>query len=289
MGIQPDTGAGPMLENIYRTLPNFRGKRRIARHLFEKRLKQTRDLVVKGKYGTSYKLPNLSEIIAFDIFVNGIYEEDTHRFLMNHVPKNGCLLDLGANIGAISIPLCKRRSDIKVLCVEAAPWIFEYLKYNVEKNQLGNQIKILNKAVSNVEGTALPFYSPREEFGKGSLAPVFTQEAVMVECATIDGLRKTFDLPSISLIKIDIEGFEYFAFQGGRQLLTSGAAPDIIFEFVSWAEEQTNMAKGSAQKLLMEFGYTLYHLEDEKLIPISNIILDGGASIFATKRKLTRE
>lgn len=38
------------------------------------------------------------------------------------------MLDLGANIGAIAISVSKLRPDIKIVCLEASPWVFDFKK-----------------------------------------------------------------------------------------------------------------------------------------------------------------
>jgi hypothetical protein len=86
------------------------------------------------------------------------------------------------------------------------------------------------------------------------------------------------------MIKIDIEGFEYFAFQGGKKLLQSQHAPDIILEFVFWAEEQADVEMGAAQRLLQEWGYNLFLMEGNKLIPLEAPLIEGGGLIFASKK-----
>ncbi|HYJ37262.1 MAG TPA: FkbM family methyltransferase, partial [Chitinophagaceae bacterium] len=251
---------------------------------FSDRIRMAKDLLVRGKGKCLYKLPNLSDSLALDIFVNGIYEEETHQFLLSRIPPKGIFLDLGANIGSITIPLCKRREDITCIAVEAAPWIFEYLQFNIDANGLNDRVFVVNKAISDTDGGQLPFYSPRNQFGKGSLSPVFTDKAIMVDQISIDGLLKKISTSHVSMIKIDIEGFEYFAFKGGSMLLQSDQAPDIIFEFVDWAEEQSKLEKGSAQMLLQEWGYKLFLMDGKNLGPLKNAITHGGGMIFASKQ-----
>jgi FkbM family methyltransferase len=272
------------MESLFRALPDFKGKRRLGRYVFRNKIENGADITVKGQLDCIYKLPNLHEALAFDIFVNGIYEKHTHEFLVKHIPPGSTYLDLGMNIGSVAIPLLKRRTDIRCIGVEAAPWIFEYLLHNVKANGLQGRINCINKALADREVGPLPFYSPHGQFGKGSLSPVFTQDAIMVDTITIDNLLHSQHISRVGMIKIDIEGFEYFAFLGGSKLLQSADAPDIVFEFVDWAEEKANLAKGSAQELLLKYGYHLYTMKKGVIKPMKGIFNSGGAELFASKR-----
>jgi len=272
-------------ERFFRRLPDFRGKRRVGRVLFASHLLHAKDEEIQGRYGCTYKLPNLQESVAYDIFVNGIYEKETHKFLHDRIDSNGIFLDLGANIGAITIPLCTTRADIKVFAVEAAPWIYEYLSGNVRKNELSTRVTCINKALTDISGQQLPFYSPQGKFGKGSLSPVFTQTATIVETITVSDLIAQHDIQKVSLIKIDIEGFELLAFKGAADLLSGSDAPDILFEFVDWAEERAGLEPGSAQKFLLHCGYRLYAFDErDELKQMDSIVTKGGHLLFASKK-----
>lgn len=242
---------------------------------------------VLGKYECRYILPNIQENIGFEILINGIYEADTIAFICKRMKKGGVFLDVGANIGAISIPVNKLRSDIEIICIEAAPWIYDYLKTNVEVNQL-IKIRLLNKAISDCSGRQVDFFSPKDKFGKGSLAPIFTNNSVKVDTITLDDLVEGNNERIVDFIKVDVEGFEALAFRGGTKLLGGGSAPDILFEFVDWAEELAGEKVGSAQTILLNYGYSLYLFEKEKIgMQLKVPILKGSHMIFATKKEMS--
>jgi len=175
---------------------------------------------------------------------------------------------------------------VRLPSLEAAPLVFEYLKKNIEANGLF-QVMMINKAISDTEGNEVMIYSPPHKFGKGSMSPVFTSEGVIVETITLKALIKPLHITDIGFIKIDIEGFEYFAFEGGRDLLMNGNAPDILFEFANWAEDSAPGIKaGDAQKLLMDFGYQLYVFEDGRIGTRLKEPRKESAMIFATRNPL---
>lgn len=273
-----------MIDRLLRKLPSFMGKRRLARLLLSSEALGTNELTVDGKFGCTYTLPNVQETIGFEILINGIYEAETIQFISKRIKASGKFLDIGANIGAISIPLGKLRTDIQICSLEAAPWIFKYLKQNVLANQL-TDITLINKAISSEGGKLVDFFSPKDKFGKGSLAPIFTSEAEKVKTITIDELASEND-NEIDFIKVDVEGFEAQAFKGGFEFLRSSLAPDILFEFVDWAEELAGENCGKAQSILLEYGYELYAVDRGEIgRHLKDPILKGGQMIFATKKK----
>jgi FkbM family methyltransferase len=277
-----------LLEKFFRKLPLFKGKERLSRFLFSYDLLHKKNFWVKGKYNCEYLLPNITENIGFEIFINGIYEQETSDFFEQYIPQNGIFLDLGANIGAITIPLHKKRKDIQIICVEAAPWIFEYLQKNILRNN-AHKVITINKILFYSDNEEVNFYSPHDKFGKGSLSPVFTDKLVKVKTIKIDSLLKDLNILKPDIIKIDVEGYEYHVFKGAQKLLVREDAPDILFEFVDWAEENAKGIKiGDAQKILKIMGYRIYYFNKNKskMKEVDDILEKGFFMLFATKKFL---
>ncbi len=274
------------IDGIFRKLPLFRGKDRLAKMLLGAGITEKKNFLIRGKYGCAYMIPNVVENIGFELFINGIYEQATSDFITQQLPRNGVFLDLGANIGAISIPVYEKRKDLTMVCVEAAPWIFSYLEKNLALNQAGKIITV-NKALYYTDEETLNFFSPDDKFGKGSLSPVFTDKRVEVKTVKVDSLLKQLKIDRVDMIKIDVEGYEYHAFKGATGLLGRPDAPDIIFEFVDWAEEAANGTPvGAAQELLKELGYSIYYFgKTGKMQEVPGILKKGFEMLLATKKK----
>lgn len=122
------------------------------------------------------------------------------------------------------------------------------------------------------------------------MSAVFTDEAEEIETVTLDTLLNKQAIKSADFIKIDVEGYEYYAFKGGENLLRKSDAPDILFEFVDWAESQARDLKpGDAQILLMDYGYMLYKFEQGKPVgkPLAKSITEGWQLLYATKTSIS--
>ncbi|MBX2939207.1 MAG: FkbM family methyltransferase [Ferruginibacter sp.] len=268
---------------ILRSLPEFKGKKRLARFLLGSKLDNLKDITVNGQYGR-FLVPNIKEAIGFELYINGAYEPHIIELLKSLLPHNGHMLDIGANIGTIAIPLCKLMPGIKVVGVEASPTVFSYLEKNVALNA-PISYDILNKAVTQKNGQMITFFSPDVMFGKGSQSNVYSSSSHSIESITINSLANIYFNNSIDVIKIDIEGYEYYAFMGGEQLLNQPSAPVILFEFLEWAESKSGVKPGSAQKLLLEYGYSLYLIRNNQKHLLESPVEKGDAMLMAIKSK----
>lgn len=274
-----------MLEKIVRKLGDFKGKQRISRLLFNSTINRVADIIVEGKFGYKYKIPNIKEIIGFELFINGIFEEEYIHMIISKLPLNGVFVDLGANIGSITIPVCKKRGDITTIALEASSQMVSYLNANVNMNSVDN-CSIENVAIWDKHDETISFFVPQEQYGKGMISlPNSELNIQCVKTTTLDQLCIKYNINRIDLIKVDIEGFEYFAFKGGEKLLKESNAPDILFEFIASAEKRAlHLESGDAQSLLMSYGYNLYLINNKKFKQLRKPMTDHYAMIYATKK-----
>ena len=89
-------------------------------------------------------------------------------------------------------------------------------------------MKAVSYALFDSDDKELNFFSFFDKFGKGSLSPVFTKQKVKVKSRRLDTLVQELDLEKVDVIKIDVEGFEYYVFKGAEKPLKSLDASIII-------------------------------------------------------------
>lgn len=270
--------------NFFQAIPDIRGKRRFCRWMMSAfGLESQKDAVLHTKSGI-FRLPNLKEAISFELFINGSYEKGLVDLLSTQIPPNGVFLDIGANIGSISISLAKRRKDVRIIAVEASPWIFDILSENVAMNEMAN-ITLFNKAVYHTSGLHLSMFAPKEYFGKGSLKPVYTQDGEQVETMTIEDILRSAGSVMADFIKVDVEGFEKTVFEGLPLFPDAAQKPKIIFEYDASTERSAGFEPGDAQNVLLARGYRLQGLDHHfrKQGALENAVISTGyANILAT-------
>ncbi len=254
--------------HLLRALPvGMRGKARLARLLLKSDL-TTRDLTVDGADGMSFLLPSLAESIGFHLFIDGIYEPDEVRWVLAQLTPGDIFVDVGANIGAFSVPAGRKVGATgRVIAIEASPRISAYLTRNVALNDLTN-VTILNLAADRVSRDSVPFYdAPVERFGFGSLTPAYGGTMTTVPARRLDDILAAQAIGRVKILKIDVEGFEAAVLTGAEQILCGPNPPMVLFEFYDWAE-RTAGTVGESQRLLRDWGYQIWPMGSLTAAPL---------------------
>jgi FkbM family methyltransferase len=177
--------------------------------------------------------------------------------------------DIGANIGAISLPLLKKFKKLKVVMFEPSPKPLSCLIRNIDCNpDLIERAIIMNLALSNFT-TIGKFYNSNESFnsGVGGLEKTNNRHGFSINLQTYKGddLVNNNICPKPDLIKIDVEGFEFEVLQGMQNILTKNR-PTILFEHSIYRLSERNHEKNKTLLLLQSFGYKTFKLPNMKRI-----------------------
>ena len=251
-----------VLSNMLRLVPDrVPGKTRLGRMLLNPFLSRVPG-VLTDLDGCSFLLPSYAEPIAQHLFTFGEYEPETRGVILEFLSEHGTLIDVGANIGALAIPVAKTHPQASIVCIEADPEIHRFLQDNVSRNGCKN-IRTICCVAGEVDGEVIPFYrAPKNKFGMGSIGAQFCDVPVMLWQRSIDNVLAELNINQVDVLKIDVEGAELGVLRGARRLLGSERPPVILFEFADWAEARIpGQRSGDAQELLLGAGYRLFRLE----------------------------
>ena len=182
----------------------------------------------------------------------GTYELDKQVLFSKYIKPGNIVYDVGANAGFYSLLSSLLVSETgKVYSFEPLPANISYLKKHIELNKLGN-VKVIEKAVSNKVSTV------RFNFGDNRSAGHISNDGeIEVETISIDEFISQGN-PSPDIIKMDIEGAEYEALIGAKELLKR--KKPVIFLATHSSE-----IRAKCLKLLAEFGYTITSLDNKPI------------------------
>jgi FkbM family methyltransferase len=192
------------------------------------------------------------------------------------------LWDIGANIGAISLPLLAKHSGLSSILFEPSAEVAGRLVRNLSINpDLLGRAKIMNVALSDGEGLT-EFYVSNEPFNSGTAGLGFSHNRfrfpVNVQAYTGDSLIAAGKCSAPHLIKIDVEGFEINVFRGLRQTLAK-YHPPIVFEHSLYRLRERGSPADEVTGFLKSMGYAVLRLSDR--MPVTDADLDRDADFIA--------
>ena len=272
------------VRRLVRAIPDgLPGKTRLARgalRLFDR----GRPVLLPDRFGNRLACLSLREPIALGLFAAGVYEPATVAAIVEALAPDGVFLDVGANIGAIALPVAAQRPGARLVCIEASPDIAAVLRGNVAANGRGG-VTVIECLAGESERAEVSFYrAPAEKFGMGSIGPQFGAAPIGLPQRTLDGILDELGIAAVGVVKLDIEGAELGALRGLARRLAAPEAPTIVFEFSDWAEQRIpGQTPGEAQALLMSLGYSLFPLPRRAAdLPLQAPLVTGGAMLLAT-------
>jgi FkbM family methyltransferase len=219
-------------------------------------LTQPKDIFIDTKQikyqGVMFTLP-AKDFSYLDLEKTGGYEPYLTDHLFALLRPGMTLLDVGANLGLISLPAARLvGNDGQVIAFEASGRNAALLMRNAITNQIRN-IDIYPVGLSDRNGAAVsrrqPYTSNQRLFHEQEL----TEGSELIPTVTLDGF-----LPpgtKVDVAKIDVEGLEYRVLQGAQKLLAD-QHPHLYLEYSDIFQRSGSGVPGDdLLRLVLRFGY----------------------------------
>jgi FkbM family methyltransferase len=204
-----------------------------------------------------YKDSVLSKLIYYG------FETDEIDFVNGFLDSGDYFLDIGANIGLFTLYASKGVGvEGAVLSFEPSQKTFNRLKENCSLNGLTNVRSYrlglsdrdenleLNISENGYEAWNTFVESDDQKFSRKELVSVKSLDHFLNEIE--------LDIKKISLIKIDVEGFEMRVLKGAQQLLSGPDSPVFLIEFADANANSAGSCCHEIYKFLGGFGYLWY-------------------------------
>lgn len=151
--------------------------------------------------GTNLKFDLRNEYNTDEIVLREIFEENVYEVNDTHFNRGGVVVDIGANIGTFSL-FAAQYAD-KVYAVEPEPHNLEALKNNININNMNDKVIPIPYGISDFKGTAVIHDS-----GGGSSIKDDGSFGAEIEIMTLDNLFTLYQIESVDVLKVDVEGSE---------------------------------------------------------------------------------
>ncbi|MGM3386090.1 FkbM family methyltransferase [Stutzerimonas stutzeri] len=286
--------------NILRALRNLAnkaslgGRFRLPQAILRRAFRFMKHEITVADFDGTYRMQlRLSEHMQRRIFWMGYYSTDIVALLKTLLKPGMVVIDVGANIGEITLVSARRVGDTgRVIAVEPVNWIADRLSEHVGTNSL-RQVTIVREALGKTRQDTVPIYAScgqvvsDEHQGLASLygESVGSQPIDHVNIITMDDMVDSLRLARVDIIKIDIEGGEIACLQGAETVLRR-FRPMLIVEVQDFSARQAGWSVKELFQYLSGFGYEFFTIGPKgHLIILNHDHLAGFQNIFCRIRE----
>jgi FkbM family methyltransferase len=153
----------------------------------------------EGREGSSSDGPVVAET-----WVENVYQIEAKDLYDTKV-----FVDLGANIGAVSVYAASLNPEAKVIAVEPEPHNRELLEKNLERNGVTDQVEVFSVLVHAPDVPEDTWWKINDGHGNSKIS----QEGTLAEVISLSTLFDRAGVDQVDVLKVDIEGAEFAALQ----------------------------------------------------------------------------
>ena len=154
----------------------------------------------------------------------GLMEYEDMSFVTHFLRKNDNFFDIGANVGSYTL-LASGVKKCKTICFEPIPKAYKKLIENINLNKIHHLVDSRNLGVGNINKKH-SFTNNLNTKNQVNL-DVKNKNTINVDVIKLDG---NFNPSVNTLVKIDVEGYEYFVLKGGFKFFSNPKVIGLIIE-----------------------------------------------------------
>ena len=173
------------------------------------------------------------------LFLPQFFDHFERQLLQQVLTSSSTFIDIGANAGIYT--LTAAAAGARVVSVEPNPVVLDRLQYNLAANQLTERVSIIQKGVSDADGS-FELTLDTHNLGGSSLLANRSGPSLMIQCSLLLSILQEADISHIDALKIDIEGAEDRALVPFFKLTPATLYPKWIIIENSEAQWQTDLS-----------------------------------------------
>jgi len=208
------------------------------------------------------------------IYCYGVHEPNILDLIAKYLKSGDVFIDIGAHIGQHGMFAASIVGPTgQVYSFEPIPHLYKQILDSIKINNFQNIIHPYNAALG-VSDEAKTFYINPKRLSESSFIDLNNGDSLIKQEVTVlNGDKILGNLPKITMMKIDVEGYEYEVLLGLINSLKKHL-PILIMEFSGKFYVKRGQDHGSKIILLLEsLGYVLYNISDNMRVIDHDIFL----------------
>lgn len=206
------------------------------------------------------KLNPNNGLVDKEIYSKGSWEPNMLREIRKHISKTSICLDIGANIGQHSLYMATVATHGKVYAFDPIPSLAKQIQESVSKNNYNN-VEVFTFGLSN-ENIIKEIYLNNLNMGNTTFKKRLGASSVeKAETKIFDDFWN--ERAQIDFIKMDVEGYEYYALLGMKKSLEK-YKPVMIIEFSPLFYSKMNIDSRDVLTYIFSLGYHIYDLDHNR-------------------------
>ena len=184
------------------------------------------------EFGLTMRVP-ARDVIGRHLYKYRVHEPILSQFVSERLElrPGDVVFDVGANIGWYSLLIGRRvPTGVSMYAFEPAPANYDLLVENLRRNGI-SAVTPVQAAVGDKPGRSVLHLYGESNRGRNSLLPVHEGLTVEVAVVALDDFCRQHAISQrpIAFLKLDIEGYEYFALKGAAEAL--GRCRAVLVEY----------------------------------------------------------
>lgn len=213
---------------------------------------------------------DLREGIDLHVFWFGLFQEHVYSNKLINIPKDGVVLDIGGNIGMMSLVFAQKVPQGVVHSFEPTDYAIGKFRTNMSLNaELASRI-ILNQSFVSTESkdqVSIKVFSSWPVVGsedKHEIHQGVLKSGDNIPSVSLDDYCSKNALERVDFVKIDTDGYEWDVLRGSKEMLKK-YRPQIVFEIGEYVMDEKGITFADYQAFFEEVNYSVYTINNAEI------------------------
>ena len=239
-------------------------------------------LVTTEAMGFRWEL-DTSDQLQRQLYYAGTYDSVTRRSLLPETRQSDTVLDVGANIGVVTLPLA--RLCARVIAVEPDQVNIARLHVHLQMNHLEHRVTVIPEALGRVDTRALLRKLPRAPTDATRTLHGTGEVVGTVPVVTGDSLLERLGVERVDILKIDVDGGDFDVLQGLTGLFDSSPPRLVVLEVIDDIAQMAGHRASDLTGFMDSYGYNGWAIRLRGEQPIGDAGGFSGNVIFRRARR----